>query len=202
MTAAALILFLFTACTQATPDIPPIDFEQVPMQTVDSMKAVTFQHENRSMEMTSSRLERYSYEKDSTTQSYELYLGGFCVKGYTETGELETRLDADQAKHITTQGKEQWMAYGNVVIVNYIKGERMETDTVYWDKAEKKIYTNNYVRMESQDMGFMQGYGMTTDERAGNTIIHRPFDSFGYLERDSTNLYQDTINFIGPVQRF
>jgi hypothetical protein len=45
----------------------------------------------------------------------------------------------------------------------------------------------------------MQGYGLESDEMARNAIVLKPFDSFGIIEKDSTNIYIDTINFIGPI---
>ena len=47
--------------------------------------------------------------------------------------------------------------------------------------------------------GFMQGYGMESDQRARNSIIFNPFNSYGILEQDEEVL--DTVNFIGPVQK-
>ena len=46
----------------------------------------------------------------------------------------------------------------------------------------------------------MQGYGMTSDERARNSVILRPFDWYA-VERDSTYLFIDTLNQMGPFRR-
>ena len=100
---------------------------------------------------------------------------------------------------MTTAGNESWSAFGDVVIINHIKGEKMETDTIYWNKAEKQIYTDCYVRLTS-DSGLMQGYGMTSDDRARNSVILRPFDWYA-VERDSTYSYIDTVNFLGPKKK-
>ena len=48
-------------------------------------------------------------------------------------------------------------------------------------------------------MGYMQGYGLESDEMARNAIILKPFDSYGIVIQDSTRLYLDTANFIGPI---
>ena len=44
----------------------------------------------------------------------------------------------------------------------------------------------------------MQGYGMRSDERASNSIILKPFNSYGVVVQDSTEVRTDTVNFIGP----
>ena len=61
-----------------------------------------------------------------------------------------------------------------MVVRNIVKQETMETDTLYWDRKNQEIYTDCYIRLYSPD-GFMQGYGMRSDERARNSIILRPF---------------------------
>ena len=88
--------------------------------------------------------------------------------------------------------------FGDVVIMNYINGQKMETDTLYWDRYGHRIFTHCFVKMSSPQ-GFMQGYGMESDEMARHAQILRPFDSFSRLEEDST--YVDTANFVGPVLR-
>ena len=48
--------------------------------------------------------------------------------------------------------------------------------------------------------GFMQGYGMESDQRARNSIIYNPFNSYGILEQEERVLL-DSVNFIGPLQK-
>ena len=113
---------------------------------------------------------------------------------------METEIVADKAKHYKFKdGRDSWEAYGNVVVRNLIKQEVMETDTLYWDQNNEKIYTHCYVRMYSPD-GFMQGYGMESDQRARNSIIFNPFNSYGILEQEEEEPL-DSVNFIGPLQK-
>ena len=49
--------------------------------------------------------------------------------------------------------------------------------------------------------GFMQGYGMESDQRARNSIIFNPFNSYGIVAQDSTAVLLDSVNFIGPLQK-
>ena len=189
--AAAVLLF---AC--AKPESSDINFEEVPVQIVHDLQVLQTDTGEATMRMHAPVMQKFDYYKDSLQQSYEFYPEGFFVDAYTENGELETTIVSQQARHVTTEGRESWSAFGDVVIINHIKGEKMETDTIYWNRAEKKIYTDCYVRLTS-DSGLMQGYGMTSDERARNSVILRPFDWYA-VERDSTYSYIDTVNFLGP----
>ena len=185
------------ACKEPEPVV--FDFEQTPVQIVHDMQVLQSEKGEAEMRMSAPVMKRYEFTKDSVLQSFELYSDGFLVNAYTENGQLETTIIAEQAKHVTTVGSESWSAFGDVVITNHIKGERVETDTLYWNKDEHTIYTDCYVRMTS-DSGLMQGFGMTSDERARNTVILRPFDWYA-VDRDSTYYYVDTLNQMGPFRR-
>ena len=141
------------------------------------------------------------YETDST--AWDSFPRGLSVYGYTEDGLLETVIVSNNARHTTSRignDEDVWEAFGNVVVHNVIKLETMETDTVYWDQVKEEIYTDCYVKMYSED-GFMQGYGMRSDDHARNAILHRPFNSYGVTDRDTTKVVIDSVNFIGPFKK-
>ena len=144
------------------------------------------------------------FETDTT--SLDTFPEGLSVFGYTDDGLLETVILSDDATHLIKKAKnskdneETWSAFGNVVIHNVIKQQTMETDTIYWDQTKKEIYTDCYVKMYSPD-GFMQGYGMHSDDHARNSILHNPFNSYGVAQQDSTAVLIDSVNFIGPFPK-
>ena len=194
---AVAVAFVVYSCKGKLGKTEAKSLEESPMQTVDGMLVVHSENGKIQMRMEADVMERY--QKDSV--SYELFPAGFSVLAYTEEGLLETQIVSDQAKHLKFKdGRESWEAYGNVVVKNLIKKEVMETDTLYWDQKKEKIYTHCYVKMYSPS-GFMQGYGMESDQRARNSIIFRPFDSYGVVVQDSTKVLVDLVNFIGPMQK-
>lgn len=197
----AILSFMTLSCSGKKEVIQPIDYEKVPVQVLDSMYAVEYERSSVRMEMGSPKMERFSFIKDSAEYSYELFSDGFSVKAYTEDGLLETQITSEGARHITKTGEEEWIAFGDVNIVNYIRGQKMLTDTIYWNRDDGKIFTDCYVKLISQE-GMMQGYGMESDELARNAKILNPFDSYGQVGQDSTKYYLDTANFVGPMQRF
>ena len=193
---ASAVAFVVISCKGKLGEAESLNLEEVPVQTVDDMFIV--QSTNGSIEMRAEAPRMERYERD--TLSFELFPDGFFVYGYTDDEKLETEIVADRARHLKyDDGRESWEAYGNVVVKNLIKQEVMETDTLYWDQKNEKIYTHCYVRMYSPD-GFMQGYGMESDQRARNSIIYNPFNSYGILEQDEEVLI-DSVNFIGPIQK-
>ena len=172
-----------------------LKLNETPVQTVRGMFIV--QSENGKIQMRASADLMEKYERD--TLSYELFPEGFSVYGYTDDGLLETEIVADNARHLKYEdGRETWEAYGNVVVKNLIKQETIETDTLYWDQKNERIYTHCYVKVYSPD-GFMQGYGMESDQRARDHILFNPFNSYGIVVQDTTEVVLDTVNFIGPL---
>ena len=181
-------------------DIPIGDsgVESLPDQTVENMALKQHSKGSVVFMVTAPLLERYT----EAETPYDLFPKGILLRGYTSEELLETMIVADYARNIKNRGLEGiWEAYGNVVIDNFIKGEKMETDTLYWDRDTHTIYTHRPVKLTTPDM-FMQGYGMESDEMARNVKILRPYDSYAIVKRDSLEVpYRDTINFIGPLQR-
>ena len=197
MATAMAVAFVVYSCKGKLHEVDAGNLDDIPLQTVDDMFIV--QSQNGKIQMRASAPLMEKYEKD--TLSYELFPKGFFVYGYTDEGLLETEIVADNARHSKYKnGEEKWEAFGNVVVKNLIKQEVMETDTLYWDQENEKIYTHCYIRMYSPD-GFMQGYGMESDQRARNSIIFNPFNSYGIVVQDSTQVSIDSVNFIGPLQK-
>ena len=194
-TAAAVAFVVYLWVGKDKKKVEKTDLSGLPMQTVDDMFAVQTKNGVVVMRIEAEKMLRY--ENDTTAT--ELFPEGFAVYSYTDEGLLETILLSDQARHILYKSSngEEWQAFGNVSVQNIIKRETMETDTIYWDQRSHQIYTDCYIRMYSPD-GFMQGYGMRSDDKARNAIIHKPFNSYSVVVQDTTAVLVDSINFIGP----
>ena len=194
---AASVAFVVYSCKGKLGEAEYIDLEETPVQVVNDM--FLQQTENGMVKLRAEAPRMEKYEKD--TLNYELFPDGFFVYGFDETGKLETEIVSDNARHMKyDDGRETWEAFGNVVVKNLINQEVMETDTLYWDQKNEKIYTHCYVRMYSPD-GFMQGYGMESDQRARSTILYDNFNNYAIIVKDSTQVLIDSVNFIGPFQK-
>ena len=192
---AAAVAFVVYSCKRKLAEAEALKLEETPVQTVDDMFIV--QSENSVIQLRAEAPLMERYEND--TLSYELFPKGISVYGYNEEGSLETEILADNARHLKYKdGRESWEAFGNVVVKNLMNQETMETDTLYWDQKNERIYTHCYVRMYSPD-GFAQGYGMESDQRARDTELFNPFNNYAIMSQDSTKVVIDSVNFIGPL---
>lgn len=196
--AVALVVI---SCKHRIKEADQLDLDQTPVQVVDNMFVVQTDKGQMQMRTEAPVMERYQND----TLEWEIFPEGFVVYAYDEEGRLETRIEADKARHTkptksSNGAPEVWAAYGNVVVKNLIRKETMETDTLYWDRDKEKIYTDCYVRLISPQ-GMMQGYGMESDQRARNSVLFRAFNNYGLVEQDTTKIAVDTVNFIGPLQK-
>ena len=196
MATASAVAFILFSCKSKLSQADRLDLAKIPLQKVDSMYLV--QTKNGMIEMRVVTGEMQHFEND--TMSCDVFPEGMNVYAYTDDEVLESTIVSDEASHFTNKNtkEEIWKAYGNVVVKNIVKNQTMESDTIYWDQTAKEIYTDCYVRLYSDD-GFIQGYGMRSDERARNAIILNPFNNFGVVVKDTTAVIIDSVNFIGPL---
>lgn len=196
MASALALAFVVYSCKNQLSEADKLDLNVIPLQAVDSMFFVQSENGRLKMRVEAPRMEVYEHD----TVSYDLFPQGIRVYGYGEDGVLETTIVSQKARHDKHQGKddELWSAFGKVVIRNILKKETMETDTLYWDRKAKEIWTDCYIKMYSPS-GSMQGYGMRSDEMARNAILLRPFDNEFIIDNDSTKVVVDSVNFIGPM---
>ena len=198
MATAAAVAIVVYSCKGKLSEAEKLDLNTTPVQTIENMFFVQTENGVVKNRIEAPLMERY----DNDSVAVELFPKGVKVYGYESDNKLESIITADVAKHekFKKTGEEKWAAYGNAVIRNVIKQERMETDTLYWDQAKHEIYTHCYVKMSSPQ-GYMQGYGMRSDEMARNAIILKPFDSYGLMKEDSTLVRIDSANFVGPLRK-
>lgn len=193
---AFAVAFVVYSCKSKLSVADKLDLSVTPLQIVDSMNMQQTKNGKIEMRVITGKMMRF--ENDSASR--EEFPEGMWVYAYTDDEVLESTIVSDEASHekIKKTGEEVWKAFGNVVVKNIIRQQTMETDTIYWDRTKKEIYTDCYVRMYSPD-GFIQGYGMRSDERARNSIILRPFNNFAVVVKDSSEVIIDSVNFIGPL---
>ncbi len=195
----AVIASIVVSCKNRIGEADKLDLSKTPTQRTYDMFAVQTKNGAVSMRIESNLMEHY----DTDTASFDAFPQGLSVYGYTEDGLLESIIVADDARHIVPKDRnrdEIWEAFGNVILHNVIEQETMETDTIYWDQKKKELYTDCYVKIYSRQ-GFLQGFGMRSDDHVRNSILYRPFDGYGVVVQDSTAVIIDSVNFIGPFPK-
>lgn len=175
---SAIVIFSCKGSIEKTDALSTVD--TLSTQTVRGMEFIETKYGMVATRLQAPLMENYSLLPDP----FQIFPEGITVITYTPDGECETKITANSAIHYTQSENERWEVYGNVIIINYIEEQTLTTDTLYWDQANQRIFTNAFVKIFSPQ-GLMQGYGMESDEKAYNAVILTPFNSYRIFQRDS-----------------
>lgn len=104
---------------------------------------------------------------------------GILIYFYNEDGDMESEISSLYATNNTT--KKLITLRGNVIIINYAKREKIKTEELFWDQNTKKIWSDKFVRIITDDRQ-LEGYGFETDEDIQNYSITKPTGIFEVSE--------------------
>ena len=82
---------------------------------------------------------------------------------------VEASIDADTAYYYNKE--ELWKLMGHVAIQN-LKGERFNTELLYWDQRKQKIYSDRFIRIEQPDR-IITGHGFESNQEMTIYTIHQ-----------------------------
>lgn len=117
-------------------------------------------------ELHSPRVETYSGEENPRT----IFPEGFEVVFYDSTGKtVQSRLTANYG--IKMEKELKMIARGDVVVNNYEKKERLNTEELIWDQRHDKIYTDKFVTITTENQVLYGEGGMESDESFNSWTI-------------------------------
>ncbi|MCX7930729.1 MAG: LPS export ABC transporter periplasmic protein LptC [Chlorobi bacterium] len=105
------------------------------------------------------------------SQQLTLLDSGVYVEFFTRTGERAARLWCDSAK-VENATNDMW-AYGRVHVVSDSTLAQLQTRSLRWDSARRRLATNDYVRIERPGEIVEGGYGFESDENLRHYTIFR-----------------------------
>ncbi len=101
-------------------------------------------------------IHRYSQLNDDYTE----FPAGVFAEFFDRNGNVESQLESRYA--IYYAGKDLWEARDSVVVINKA-GEILNTEQLFWDERDRKIYSESYVRVTRPNEVIM-GEGFEADE--------------------------------------
>lgn len=108
---------------------------------------------------------------------------GMKVVFYDSTGKNKrSRLTANYG--IKYDKKQQMIAKYNVVVKNFEKNERLNTEELIWNQKENRIYTDKFVTITTEDQVLYGEEGMESDESFDSWIIKKPTGKMEYKEEE------------------
>jgi LPS export ABC transporter protein LptC len=88
---------------------------------------------------------------------------GIHVIFFDDSLKVESEIIADYAKYFTDE--KLWEARGNVIALNNTSGEKLNTEELFWDETQQRIYSNSFSRIENKDGVFYGQKGFETNQK-------------------------------------
>jgi LPS export ABC transporter protein LptC len=88
---------------------------------------------------------------------------GIHVIFFDDSLKTESEIIADYAKYY--QNEKLWEAHGNVIAQSKIKGQKLNSEELFWDENAGRIYSNSFSRIENKDGIFYGQKGFETNQK-------------------------------------
>ena len=131
---------------------------------------------------------------DKKKPPYWAFEEGVYLETFDTLFQMEANIKADTAYYYEKQ--KLWKLMGNVVIRN-LKGEKFNTELLYWDQNTEKVYSDRFIRIEQPDR-IITGRGFDSNQQMTKYTIHKPEGIFyledsGVVAADTTQTVQITL---------
>lgn len=124
---------------------------------------------------------------DRKKPSYWAFEKGVYVEQFDSIFNIEASIKADTAYYYDKE--RLWKLIGNVDIQNR-KGERFNTELLYWNEATQKVYSDKFIRIEQPDR-IITGHGFDSNQQMTVYVI-RNIEGIFYVEDDAKNTQPET----------
>ena len=98
---------------------------------------------------------------DRKKPSHWAFEKGIHLEQFDSVGHVDASIDSDTAYYFDKE--KLWKLMGDIRIKNN-KGERFNTELLYWDQAQEKVYSDRFIRIEQEDRIIM-GNGFTSNQQ-------------------------------------
>ena len=133
---------------------------------------------------------------DKAKEPYWYFPEGLYLERFTPDFEIEATVEADTAWYYTE--KDLWKLKKNVHVEN-MEGEKFDSEELYWDQKNGKVYSDAYIEIERQESR-LKGYGFESNEQMTNYRIFRPRDArFPFVEQPENARVADSLSLDAPV---
>lgn len=134
--------------------------------------------------------EWYVYEKSA--EPYYYFPKGVYAEKYDSLFNVEGSFKADTGYNYIK--KQLWEFKKNVKVVN-LKGEKFDTDHLFWDEKEGKIYSDEYIRIET-GAKIITGIGFESNQDMSKYQVYNSQGVFPVKENaaDTTVMAADSVS--------
>ena len=183
---AIVMLLLFSSCGGKKKELGEALTERDSLPSMATLGVVTY--------ISDSGVTRYRMEAeewlmyDRKRPSYWAFEKGVYLEQFDSLFNVDASIKADTAYFYDKQ--KLWKLMGNVDIKNR-KGERFNTELLYWNQATEKVYSDRFIRIEQPDR-IITGYGFDSNQQM--TIYQiRNMGGIFYVDEEEQKASTDSV---------
>lgn len=177
-----MLVLLITSCKKENTEVVEVAFDPETTYTMKTTDIVELVSDSGIIRYKMTADEWYIYEK--AQEPYYYFPKGAYVERFDTLFNKDMSVEADTVYYFYK--KELWELIGNVKIVS-LKGEKFDTEHLFWDQKTEKIYSDEYIRIEEEDK-IITGIGFESNQ---NMTKYNVFNSQAILPVEETEA--DTI---------
>ena len=172
------MLLLFSACSGRHKDLGNAITERDSLPVMDTKGVMTL--------ISDSGVTRYRINTeewlvfDRKNPPYWAFEKGIYLEKFDSIFNVDASIQADTAYYYEKQ--KLWKLMSNVHIQN-LKGEKFDTDLLYWDQNKHRVYSDQRIRIEQPDQ-IIYAIGFESDEQLNKYTFFKPEGEF-YVDDDA-----------------
>lgn len=115
---------------------------------------------------------------------------GVYLEKFDSIFQVDASVKADTAYYY--ERKKLWELRGNVSIQN-LKGEKFDTQLLFWDQNTQQVYSDKYIRIEQEDK-IITGYGFHSNQQLTKYVINNSEGIFPVNDTPKDSVRTDSIH--------
>lgn len=163
---AVVMLLLFSSCGGKKAEVGEaiVERDSLPMMTTKGVVTLISDSGVTRYRVNTEEWDVYDRKKPS----YWAFEKGVYVEQFDSVFSIEASIKSDTAYYYDKE--RLWKLIGNVDIQNR-KGERFNTELLYWNEATQKVYSDKFIRIQQPDR-IITGHGFDSNQQMTVYTIH------------------------------
>lgn len=182
---AVVMLLLFSSCSGGKKELGEAITERDSLPVMDTRGVNTLISDSGVIRYRVLAEEWLVYDRKSP--SYWAFEQGLYLEKFDSLFNIDASIKCDTGYYYDKQ--RLWKLIGHVDIKN-LKGERFNTELLYWDEGKQKVYSDRFIRIEQPDR-IITGYGFDSNQQLTVYTIHQPEGIF-YIDEET--MEADTLH--------
>ena len=154
-----------------------LDIQEYTGPIGEVLNATIFYSDSAKVKMRMNTPKLYNYGNGDSE-----YPEGLFMEFFDNEGNLTSSLEADYCYY--TKKVDLYKATGNVVIKNLEKGDRLDTEELFWNKKKEEVFTDKFVRIE-KDGDLHLGDGLKAKQDFSSYSLLNPHGKLSLSNQDN-----------------